>query len=198
LHVLRPWWLLGLLALPLLAWGLRRAARQRQGWRHAVDAHLLPHLLEGQADRQAMRPWGRWSALAALALALVAMAGPSLRQEAIPLWQARQPLVVALDLSFATLARDLPPSRLAQARAKLATLLRERSGGQVALVAFAEDAYTVAPLTDDAGNVYLSGYFSGNDVDFDPGSGIAGRGSSDRRRRGGRRWRGDIGRHDNI
>ena len=155
LHVLRPWWLLGLLALPLLAWGLRRAARHRQGWRQVVDAHLLPHLLDGEGDRQAMRPWGRWSALAALALALVAMAGPSLRQEAIPLWQARQPLVVALDLSFATLARDLPPSRLAQARAKLATLLRERSGGQVALVAFAEDAYTVAPLTDDAGNVAL-------------------------------------------
>ena len=154
-HVLRPWWLLGLLALPLLAWALRRAARQRQGWRQVVDAHLLPHLLDGEGDRQAMRPWGRWSALAALALALVAMAGPSLRQEAIPLWQARQPLVVALDLSFATLARDLPPSRLAQARAKLATLLRERSGGQVALVAFAEDAYTVAPLTDDAGNVAL-------------------------------------------
>lgn len=155
LHVLRPWWLLGLLALPLLAWGLRRAARQRQAWRQVVDAHLLPHLLEGQADHQAVRPWARWSALAALALALVAMAGPSMRQEAIPLWQARQPLVVALDLSFATLARDLPPSRLAQARAKLATLLRERSGGQVALVAFAEDAYTVAPLTDDAGNVAL-------------------------------------------
>ena len=155
LHVLRPWWLLGLLALPVLAWGLQRAARERQAWRQVVDAHLLPHLLEGDADRRPVRPWARWSALAALALALLAMAGPSLRQEAIPLWQARQPLVVALDLSFATLARDLPPSRLAQARAKLATLLRERSGGQVALVAFAEDAYTVAPLTDDAGNVAL-------------------------------------------
>ena len=75
LHVLRPWWLLGLLALPLLAWGLRRAARQRQGWRQVVDAHLLPHLLDGEGDRQAMRPWGRWSALAALAFMVVLLPG---------------------------------------------------------------------------------------------------------------------------
>ncbi|MBN8262772.1 MAG: VWA domain-containing protein [Xanthomonadales bacterium] len=155
LHFLRPWWLLGLLALPALAWGLQRTARQRQAWRQAVDPHLLPHLLDAGDVRRSVRPWGHWSALLALALALVAMAGPSLRQEAVPLWQARQPLVVAMDLSGAMLARDLPPSRLAQARAKLATLLRERSGGQVALVVFAEDAYTVAPLTDDAGNVAL-------------------------------------------
>ena len=63
--------------------------------------------------------------------------------------------MIALDLSSASLARDMPPSRLAQARAKIATLLRDRSGGQVALVAYAGDAYTVAPLTDDAANVAL-------------------------------------------
>ena len=49
----------------------------------------------------------------------------------------------------------MPPSRLLQARAKLATLLRERAGGQVALVAYADEAFTVAPLTDDAANVAL-------------------------------------------
>jgi Ca-activated chloride channel family protein len=155
LHFLRPWWLLGLLALPLLAWRLQRAARQRHAWQQAVDPHLLPHLLDADTGAAATRRWQRWSLLAALALALLAMAGPSLRQQALPLWQTRQPLVVALDLSSAMLARDLPPTRLAQARAKLATLLRERAGGQVALVAFADDAYTVAPLTDDAGNVAL-------------------------------------------
>ena len=63
--------------------------------------------------------------------------------------------MIALDLSSAALATDLPPSRLLQARAKIATLLRERAGGQVGLVAFADDAFTVAPLTDDAANVAL-------------------------------------------
>src|SRR3546814_5338350 len=83
------------------------------------------------------------------------MAGPSWRTGEQPLLQGEAPLVVVLDMSGAMLANDLPPSRLLQARAKLATLLQQRSGGQVGLVVFAADAYTVAPLTRDAANVAL-------------------------------------------
>lgn len=154
LHFLRPWWLLGLLAVPALAWWWRAHARRQSAWQGAVDAHLLPHLLdEAQAASPARAR--RWTGLLALALALIAMAGPSLRKDEQPLWQVKAPLVVALDLSNSALANDLPPTRLAQARGKLAALLRDRAGGQVALVAFADDAYTVAPLTDDAANVAL-------------------------------------------
>ena len=153
-HFLRPWWLLALLVLPMLAWWWRRQAQQRNPWRDLVDAHLLPHLLDRGAEQRAgVLP--RWLALAATALAIIAMAGTGIGKDEQPLWQAQEPLVIALDLSSATLARDLPPTRLAQARAKLATLLRERAGGQVALVAFAGDAFTVAPLTEDAANVAL-------------------------------------------
>lgn len=154
IHFLRPWWLLALLVLPLLAWWWRSQAQRRNPWRDVVDAHLLPHLLEGEAaDRT--RAWPRWLALAAAALAIVALAGPGIGKDEQPLWQAQEPLVIALDLSSAILARDLPPSRLAQARAKLSTLLRERAGGQVGLVVFAGDAFTVAPLTEDAANIAL-------------------------------------------
>jgi len=153
-HFLRPWWLLALLVLPLLAWWWRSQAQRRNPWREVVDAHLLPHLLEGAANDRA-RAWPRWLALGAAALAIVALAGPGIGKDEQPLWQAQEPLVIALDLSSATLARDLPPTRLAQARAKLATLLRERAGGQVALVVFAGDAFTVAPLTEDAANIAL-------------------------------------------
>ncbi len=155
LHFLRPWWLLALLLLPLLVWRARRREQGRSAWRDAVDAHLLPHLLEAAQPHARRDGWTRRLGLLGLALAILAMAGPSFRKDEQPLWQSRQPLVVALDLSRGVLARDLPPSRLAQARAKLAVLLRERAGGQVALVAYAEDAYTVAPLTDDGGNVAL-------------------------------------------
>ncbi len=152
LHFLRPHWLWALLALPAL-WGLWRLRQRRENvWHHVVDAHLLPHLLEqgGKAVRGAV-----WMGALGYALAVLALAGPSWRQDEQPLFQSRAPLVIALDLSSAIAASDLPPSRLLQVRAKLATLLRERAGGQVALVAYAGEAFTVAPLTDDAGNVAL-------------------------------------------
>lgn len=152
LHWLRPDWLWALLALPPLAaaWLVRR--RRGSVWRSAVDPHLLPHLLEGGASSRRAGPW--WAAVAYL-LAVVALAGPSWRQVEQPLWQNRTPLVVAMDLSSAALAADLPPSRLAQAQAKVSALLELRRDGQVGLVAYAGDAFTVAPLTDDAANVAL-------------------------------------------
>jgi Ca-activated chloride channel homolog len=153
LHFLRAWWLSALLALPLLVlwWRVRR--RKRSVWRELVDPHLLPHLLQTGSDRRSR--WGLSLAILGYVLVVLALAGPSWRQSAQPLWQSRTPLVIALDLSSAALAADLPPSRLAQARAKLATLLRERNGGQIGLVVFAGDAFTVAPLTDDAANIAL-------------------------------------------
>jgi Ca-activated chloride channel family protein len=152
LHLLRPHWLWALLALPAL-WALWRMRQRNDNvWKGVVDAHLLPHLLEqgGKAVRGAL-----WVGALGYVIAILALAGPSWRQSEQPLWQSHSPLVIALDLSSSIAASDLPPSRLLQARAKLATLLRERAGGQVALVAYAGEAFTVAPLTDDAANVAL-------------------------------------------
>lgn len=151
LHWLRPDWLWALLLLPLLVGLAVRRARAPDLWRRVVDAHLIPHLLATEAAPSRRHGW--WLGGAAYVLAVLALAGPSWRQVAQPVWRQQSPLVVAMDLSTATLQRDLPPSRLAQARGKLGLLLRERQGGQVGLVAFAGDAFTVAPLTDDASNV---------------------------------------------
>ncbi|MGO1721050.1 MAG: VWA domain-containing protein [Luteimonas sp.] len=151
LQFMRPQWLWALLGLPLLAlWWWRRRQRD-DAWRRRVDAHLLPHLLERGASRRGIARGVL--ALAIGALAILALAGPGWRHQAQPLWQEAAPLVIALDLSSATSADDLQPTRLLQARAAVDRLLRERAGGQVALVAFAGDAHTVAPLTADAGNV---------------------------------------------
>lgn len=152
LHFIRPDWLWALLLLPAALLGGWYRRRRGGDWRRAVDAHLLPHLLVGGGRRGI----GRWLALlAGLLLAVLALAGPSWRQLEQPLWESKTPLVVVLDMSSRITAPDLPPSRLLQARAKLATLLRERRGGGVALVAYADEPFTVAPLTDDAGNVAL-------------------------------------------
>jgi Ca-activated chloride channel family protein len=153
LHWLRPHWLWALAAVPVLLLWWRMRWRQRNAWRDFVDPHLLGHLMEGKAPSRATG--GLWLGALATALAICAMAGPSWRRAPQPQWQNRAPLVIALDLSTASLANDLPPSRLLQARAKIAALLQSRAGGQVGLVAFADDAFTVAPLTDDTANVAL-------------------------------------------
>ncbi len=152
LHFLRPHWLWALAALPLLGWVWRAQRQRRSAWRGHVDAHLLPHLLvHGGAGART----GVIVAALAYGLAVLALAGPSWRQADQPLWQVQRPLVVVLDLSSRTTASDLPPSRLLQARAKLAQVLAARAGGPIALVAYAEDAFTVTPLTDDTANIRL-------------------------------------------
>jgi Ca-activated chloride channel family protein len=152
----RPWWLLALALVLVLPWWLHRQRQRRNAWRDAVDAHLLQHLIEGGDSVQGGRlVRGHVLATLALSLAILALAGPSWRSLPQPLWQDHTPLVIAVDLSEASTAADLPPSRLLQMRAKLTRLLRERGGGQVALVAFADDAYIVSPLTDDAANIEL-------------------------------------------
>ncbi|WP_414611926.1 VWA domain-containing protein [Stenotrophomonas muris] len=151
-HFLRPEWLWALLALPLILALAVYRQRRSDAWRQAVDAHLLPHLLAAGAKRRVRLPW---ALLLGWTLASLAMAGPSWRQQAQPMFQASAPLLVVLDLSSRITATDLPPSRLLQARAKVGELLRARQGGQVGLVVYADDAYTVAPLTDDGGNVAL-------------------------------------------
>ncbi|AMU97462.1 VWA domain-containing protein [Xanthomonas citri] len=152
LHLLRPMVLWALLAIvPAAAlWHWRR--RDADVWRQSVDAHLLPELLAAGGRRGWL---GFVLAALTYALAVIAVSGPSWRQTERPVFQSSMPLVVVLDLSSSANATDLPPSRLLQARAKLATLLRKRAGGEVALLVYAGESFTVAPLTEDSANVAL-------------------------------------------
>lgn len=145
-HFLRPAWLALLLLLPVAAlWWRRRPPGSI--WNGLVDRHLLPALLVDQGGGQG---GGRQLLLGLLwALCCLALAGPAWRQTPQPLLARQAALVLLLDLSDGMRASDLPPSRLARARFKLADLLRQRVDGQTGLIAYAGDAFTVAPLTDD-------------------------------------------------
>lgn len=150
-HYLRPWWLLALLALPLLLWLWRHRRRVDDPWRQVCDAHLLPHLLErGRGTRSWLAPL-----LFSLGfiIAINALAGPAFRQLPQPLSRADSALIIALDLSDTMRATDLKPDRATRARFKIASLLAARREGQTALIAYAGDAFTVAPLTDDASSL---------------------------------------------
>lgn len=150
-HFLRPWWLLGLLALPLVWRALRLHSSDADAWRGAVDAHLLEHLLVRGDAAPARGP--RWLVVSAWVLACIALAGPAWERLPQPLFQNKAARVIALELSSSMLARDVKPSRFERARFKIADILKRSGDAQTALIAYAGDAFVVAPLTDDSNTV---------------------------------------------
>ncbi|HEX5612382.1 MAG TPA: VWA domain-containing protein [Burkholderiales bacterium] len=145
----RPAWLLALPAGLALAWIWWRTHSGHRLWGAHVDAKLLPHLVGESPLFSARLAFGAGTVV--LALVCAALAGP--------LWHAQPALqprdsgarVIVLDVSPSMDATDVAPSRLERAREAAAALLREASGAQLGLVVFGADAFTVAPLTADAG-----------------------------------------------
>lgn len=145
-HFLRPLWLVALLPLGALLWHLAKARDPLRRWRSLCDEALLPHVLvtTGLHGRRGLPTL----ALAGL-LAVLALAGPTWQEAPQPVYRDQAALVVLLDLSLSMATRDVVPSRLERARYRIRDLLAARRGGQTALVAYAAQAFTVTPLTDD-------------------------------------------------
>ncbi|HEY2395081.1 MAG TPA: VWA domain-containing protein [Rudaea sp.] len=150
-HFVRPFWLLALLALPLVWLALRRSSGEAQAWRGAVDAHLLRHLLERDERTRASSP--HWLVAVAWLLACIALAGPAWERLPMPLFQNRAARVIALELAPTMLSQDVKPTRAARARYKIVDILRRSRDAQTALIAYSGDAFVVAPLTDDSNTV---------------------------------------------
>lgn len=148
-HFLRPAWLLALALLPLLWWNWRRLQRRADPWRRICDPHLLPYLSQGApgALHGGAVPWLFG---AGFVLMVLALAGPAYRLAPQSVVRMQSPLIVAVDLSDRMRSTDLKPNRISRVRFKLADLIARRGEGQTALIGYAGDAFTVAPLTDDA------------------------------------------------
>ncbi len=150
-HFLRPAWLLAVLVLPLAGFFARRAHARAGAWRAAVDAHLLPHLLDTPAMRA--RSAAPWLFALVWTLACIALAGPAWEREDVPLHRSGAARVIALELAPTMLAADLKPTRLARARHKINDILDVSRDMQTALIGYAGDAFVAAPLTDDVNTV---------------------------------------------
>jgi Ca-activated chloride channel family protein len=145
LHFIRPSWLL-LLPIILGVWLLLRRSLARSNWEDYIPKPVVEALQIKLA--QGSDKW-LWCLLASYLTLAIAAAGPTWSKQAVPALQNHSAMVVALDLSPSMLAQDLVPDRLTLAKYKLIDILRKQSDTQVALVAYAGDAHTVSPLTDD-------------------------------------------------
>ncbi|MDO3385768.1 VWA domain-containing protein [Gilvimarinus sp. SDUM040013] len=146
-HLLRPLALLALLPLLLAFIGVWLSKRTGSGWQHFIAANLLPYLSENKINT------GSRVMLSSLGLfwllGCIALAGPTWQQAPSEVHQNTDALVVMLDLSPSMVGNDVKPSRLIRARLKIAELLKQRNEGDTALIAYADQAHVVTPLTED-------------------------------------------------
>lgn len=150
-HFLKPFWLLALLPLALLLYLLFRSRRNSSPWHKLIDPSLQSLLLDG-SNPSARRGY-LWLLGIVWLLAVLALANPSWSELPTPMLQSTASRVIVLDLSRSMYAADVKPSRIEQARFKVADILRYEEEGQTGLIVFAGDAFTVSPLTRDTDTV---------------------------------------------
>lgn len=150
LHFIRPEWLLALLPLAIILWMLWRQHQTNSAWNRYIAPHLAK-ILVTEGSQKSRRP------LHILAfswfIATLAIAGPALNKQSLPVFAAEQGRVLVMDMSVSMFATDLAPNRLTQAKFRATDLLRSLKEGETGLIAFAGDAFTISPLTRDTGTL---------------------------------------------
>ena len=84
-----------------------------------------------------------------LCFGIVALARPQRTDERVEQSGRGIDIVLAIDVSGSMEIQDLRPNRLEAAKRIAADFLKTRAGDRLALIAFAGDAYSLAPLTTD-------------------------------------------------
>ncbi|MFB2662545.1 VWA domain-containing protein [Shewanella mangrovisoli] len=150
LHFIRPEWLLALLPLAIILWALWRQHQSNSAWNRYIAPHLAKILVtEGSPkSRQPLHILAFTWVIATLALA-----GPALNKQTLPVFAAEQGRVLVMDMSVSMFATDLAPNRLTQTKFRATDLLRGLKEGETGLIAFAGDAFTISPLTRDTGTL---------------------------------------------
>ncbi len=150
-HFSHPLWLLALIPLTFIYWLMVHKKASGSEWNKVIDAHLLPVLLKVNSN-----PLGKsFSVLLMIAwlISVLALANPVWEKRAVPVFQTTMARVIVLDLSRSMNIADVKPSRLARAKFKIEDILAKNEEGQMGLVVFAGDAFTVTPLTRDADTI---------------------------------------------
>jgi len=145
-HFIRPVWLWLLPIAGGLWWLWRRHTTPLRGWREQISAELLQAMTVRNTMR---RDYSSLLLLAGWLLAVIAISGPTWKQEPNPFAADAAPLMILLKADKSMDQPDPLPSAIERARLKVDDLIRIRQGQPVGLIAYAGSAHLVLPPTRD-------------------------------------------------
>jgi len=151
-HFIRPWWLLAIIALVFALNLLKKYRLSQSGWQQLLPKHLANVLVDKQQNQKQL------SLILPFiigVLTIVALAGPTWKKLPQPVYQTARGSVLIMDMSYSMYATDISPNRLTRSRYKAIDLLERLKEGETGLIAYAGDAFTISPLTDDINNIKL-------------------------------------------
>ncbi|WP_170293564.1 VWA domain-containing protein [Shewanella litoralis] len=149
-HFIRPEWLFTLLPVALISLLFWRRHSQQSAWKQYIAPHLSQLLITQTADNKSQP---KWLLIACWIIAVIALAGPAVNKQNLPVFATEQGRVLIMDMSLSMYATDLSPNRLSYARFRATDLLAELKEGETGLIAYAGDAYTISPLTRDTATI---------------------------------------------
>lgn len=147
-HFLRPDWLFGLFALIPLWLLIKYFPKNQQNWQGIIAPHLYKRLFSGE-ERGNSTHLLPTLLCTVLLFTIVAAAGPTLEKLPQPVFSINEGNVVVLDMSLSMRSTDIAPDRLTRAKFKAIDLVKQINEGEIGLVAYAGDAFTISPLTED-------------------------------------------------
>ena len=165
-HPLRLLGLLLLVPLALLEW--RALGRANRAVKLLLGQRPLPGLLLQLLPKQ--RVTALALRLSAVALLGLGAAGPQWGREAVRRQSQGSEVVFVVDVSASMETKDVPPSRMEEARHEAEALLGHLAGNRVGVVAFAGDAVRLCPLTLDQAAVRLTLQTIGPGTVSEPGT----------------------------
>lgn len=149
-HFLRPDWFWVLIPL-IIFWILKLKVLTTTQWHQVIPPHLANAMLGNNKNNKVKQK--RTFVPFIWLLAVIALAGPTWDKIEKPVFQVKRASVIVLDMSMSMRATDIKPNRLSKARFKAIDLANAITDGEVALVAYAGDAFTISPLTPDTRNI---------------------------------------------
>ncbi|MFT2109618.1 VWA domain-containing protein [Marinomonas sp. 2405UD68-3] len=149
LYFTRPTWLLFMIIVFICVIFASKRTSTQTTFEHFIDPKLLPFLTKSNKRNNLTK----WLGLACTLLAIIGLSGISWEKSVQPTYDTDSKTILLIDQSISLYATDIKPNRLTRLKQKLRDIIEHIDEGEIAMVAFAGDAYTISPFSSDKSTI---------------------------------------------